>query len=68
MDPKTQQQLDEMEVKVDEINTQVKKIRLYMQITAWVTVVVFVLPLIGLLFAVPAMLSSYQDAMSLLQY
>ncbi|MCA9360172.1 hypothetical protein KC850_04025, partial [Candidatus Kaiserbacteria bacterium] len=64
MDPKIQQQLDEQEVKINEIFNSVKKIEKYMKITFWVTVVVIVLPLIIMMFALPSIISSYTTALS----
>lgn len=58
MDPKTQEQLDELSVKVEAIYKSVEKTRKYIQWTVWVTVALFVLPLLGLLFAIPAMLDA----------
>ncbi len=66
MDPKIQEQLDSIEVRVNEIHTSVEKIRWYMKVTAWVTIIVFVLPLIGLFFAIPALMRSMSEAMTLL--
>ncbi len=66
MDPKMQEQLDAIEVRVEAIHASVEKIRWYMKVTAWVTIIVFVLPLIGLFFAIPAMIQAVTQASSLL--
>lgn len=64
MDPKVQQQLDEQEIKINEILTLVKKAEKYMRWTFWFTVVVIVLPLILLVFAIPVMISSVTSTLS----
>ncbi|MCA9354240.1 MAG: hypothetical protein KC877_01840 [Candidatus Kaiserbacteria bacterium] len=68
MDPKVQEQLDELEMKVNAVYTSVEKIRKYMLITAWVTIAVIVLPLVGLVFAIPALLSTISEATALMQF
>ncbi len=69
MEP-TNQQLGEeikgMQVKIDAIYISVEKTRRYFLIVTILTVVVTVLPLIGLVFAIPKFLSSYQGYSSLL--
>jgi hypothetical protein len=67
MDSRIEEQVDEIERKVAAIYVSVEKTRKYMQITAWVTLAVIVLPLLGLLFAIPAMVQSINDAAALLQ-
>lgn len=68
MEQNVQERLDAMEVKIDTTLKAVKKIQWYMTVTAWVTIAVIVLPMLGLLFAIPALLSSYTEAMNLIQY
>lgn len=68
MDQQLQDRLDAIEAKVDATLKSVKKIQLYMSIAFWITVAVIVLPLIGLIFAIPSMISTYTEAMNLLQY
>lgn len=63
MDPETQQKLEELEVKVDAVWKSVEKIRKYMTITFWVTVVVFVLPLLASIIIIPKVINSYLDLM-----
>ncbi len=67
MDQQTQDRLDVIEAKVDATLRAVNKIKMYMTITAWVTIAVIVLPLIGLMFAIPSLISTYSDAMMLIQ-
>ena len=47
--------------KIDAIYKSVEKTRKYILIVTIATVVVFVLPLIGLMFAIPSFISSYSD-------
>ena len=69
MDPKLQEQLDEQEVKINEIYELVKKTERYMRLTFWVTVGVIVLPLLAALFIIPPLIrevtSSYSSLLSL---
>jgi len=58
MDPKVQEQLDEQEIKINEILTFVRKTENYMRWTFWITIIVVVLPVVLLLFAIPAIISS----------
>jgi hypothetical protein len=64
MDSKIQEQLNEQEVKINEIYGSVKKIERYMQITFWVTVVVVVLPMIIFIFAIPSIVKTLTASMS----
>lgn len=51
--------LAEMEKKIDAIYVSVEKTRKYFLWTLIITVALFVLPLIGLVFAIPVFISSY---------
>ena len=59
MDPKIQEQLDEQEIKINEILKSVRKTENYMKWTFWTTIIVFVLPLLLLAFALPRVISTY---------
>lgn len=59
MEPNIQNKLTELETKIDAIYVSVEKTRRYFQIVMWVTIVLVVLPFIGLLFAIPAFINSY---------
>lgn len=48
-----------LEQKVDAMYVSVEKVRKYFLWTGIITVVLFVLPLIGLFFAIPTFLNSY---------
>lgn len=52
-----------MGAKIEAIYVSVEKTRRYFQIVMWVTIVVVVLPFIGLLFAIPAFINSYTAAL-----
>lgn len=59
MEPQMDARLTALEGKVDAIYVSVEKTRKYILSTMIVTVLLFVLPLIVLLFAIPAFLSNY---------
>lgn len=59
MDTELQTRLQQLEAKIDAILLSVEKTRKYFQVTLWVTVILFVAPLIAMVFAIPAFLSSY---------
>ena len=61
MDPELQQRLDVLEKKVDAIYTSAEKTRKYFLGTLVATLIAFVLPLIGLMFAIPTLLSTYSS-------
>ncbi len=54
-------QIKNLEAKIDIIGADVKKMKSYFLWTFWVTIALFILPLIGLLVAVPKFLSTYSD-------
>lgn len=58
MEP-TEQKLAALEQKIDAIYVSVEKTRKYFFWTMVVTLVLFVLPLVGLVFAIPAFMTSY---------
>ena len=49
-----------LEQKIDQIYVSVEKTRKYFLWTMIITIVLFVLPLIGLLFVIPSFFSAYQ--------
>jgi hypothetical protein len=65
MESEILKKIEEQDNKIDQIFISVEKTRKYFQWTMIITVALFVLPLIGLLFAVPAFLSSYSQIQSL---
>lgn len=58
--------LDEQEIKLEHIHASLKRIEFYFKVTMWVTIIFLVLPLVGLLFAIPAFLSTYATMNGLL--
>lgn len=54
--------LDAQQAKIDAIYTSVEKTRKYFQIILWVTLATVLLPMLGLLFAVPMFMSSYMSS------
>lgn len=64
MDEQILKKLEEQDAKIDAIYVSVEKTRKYFLITMWVSLALFVLPLIGLLFAIPAFINSYLGALN----
>lgn len=59
------QRLDALEKKIDAVYTSAEKTRRYLLWTFIAGIVAFLLPLVGLLFAVPSFLSLYSGIGSL---
>ena len=64
MDQEIQKKLDEQGAKIDAIYKSVEKTRKYFLVIIWITIIAFVLPLIGLAFAIPSFLSTYTSAIN----
>lgn len=64
MDQELLKKLEAQEVKIDSMSKSVEKIRKYFLIMTWITIIAIVLPMIGLVFAVPAFISSYTANLS----
>lgn len=58
MDQEIKNKLDEQSVKIEAILLSVEKTRKYFLTTMWITVLVIVIPIIGLIFIIPAFLNS----------
>jgi len=67
MDEELRRKLDAIEQKVEAAYQAAEKARKYLLVIVVVTLVAFVLPLVGLVFAIPTFLSTYSDMSSLLQ-
>ncbi len=65
MDTETWKKLAELERKVDDIYISVEKTRKYFLGMVIATVIALVLPLLGLMFAIPSFLSSYEQLSNL---
>lgn len=63
MDLETKQALDALSTKLDAIYTSTEKTRKYFMWTMYITIALFVLPLIGLLFVVPSFMANYVGQM-----
>ncbi len=65
MDPELKNRLDILERKIDATFVSAEKTRKYMLAAVIITVLAIVLPLIGLVFAIPSMLSTYSTMLAL---
>lgn len=61
MDETILKKLEEQQVKIDQLYVSVEKMRKYFLWTLIISVLVIVLPLIGLIFAIPNFLSLYSN-------
>ncbi|MBI3572403.1 hypothetical protein HY091_02645 [Candidatus Kaiserbacteria bacterium] len=59
IDPELAARLDTLEQKIDAAYRASEKVRKYLFWTGVVTIVIIVLPIIGLVFAIPAFLNNY---------
>ncbi len=59
-----QKKLEDLEKKIDAVYVSAEKTRKYFLILMIVSIVAFVLPLLGLLFAIPTFISTYQSMLS----
>lgn len=66
MNPETKQRLDDQDAKLDAIFKSVEKTRKYFLVIIWVSVLAVILPVIGLIVAVPKFLDSYASFSGLL--
>ena len=64
MDQDLKNKIEELDRKIDAIYASVEKTRKYFFWTMIVTLVVFILPLLGLIFVVPSFLSNYTDTIN----
>ncbi len=65
MDPDIKNKLDALEKKIDAVYASAEKTRKYFLVVLIVSAVAFLLPLLGLLFAIPSMLSSMDAVLAL---
>ena len=66
-DQELRQKLETLEKMLGDVYASAEKMRKYFLWTIIISVLVFVVPLIGLLFTVPSFLSSYSSIASLVQ-
>ncbi len=64
MEEELKSRLDLLEKKIDETYRSAEKTRRYILFIVIITLIALVLPLVGLVFAVPAMLASYGDLLT----
>lgn len=61
MENEIQQKLKEQEEKLDKIYASVEKTRKYFLGIIWLSILMVILPIIGMLFIVPTLLNSYSN-------
>lgn len=61
MDQELKNRLDALEKKIDAVYVSTEKTRKYFLATLIVSAIAFLLPLIGLVFAIPSFLATYSD-------
>ncbi len=64
IDPELAAKLDEISAKADQAYRAAEKVRKYLFWTGVITIALFVLPLIGLMFVIPQFLNSYTSSLS----
>jgi len=62
MEQEILKKLEEQDKKIDAIFVSVEKTRKYFLFIIWVSVITFLLPLIGLIFAIPFFLSTFSQS------
>ncbi len=65
MDQELEVRLKALEEKIDKTFVSAEKTRKYILTIVVISVIAFVLPLIGLMFAIPSMLSTYSDLLTM---
>lgn len=68
MEPNLIEKISTLEAKVDQIWQSVEKTRKSFQITMWVTLLLFVVPLFLLMFVVPIAFNSYVESIDTTQF
>jgi type IV secretory pathway component VirB8 len=66
MDPKLQEQLDEQEIKINQIYESVRKTERYLRWIFWVTIGMVVLPVVLALLIIPPLVSEMSESLSVL--
>ncbi|HEX9608719.1 MAG TPA: hypothetical protein VGA06_00700 [Candidatus Paceibacterota bacterium] len=66
MEQDIQKKLEDQDVKLDAIFRSVEKTRKYFLIIMWITVILVVLPVVGLVFAIPTFINTYSSLNGLL--
>lgn len=63
MEQDIQKKLEEQDAKLDAIFVSVEKTRKYFLIIMWISIILVVLPIIGLIFAIPAFIDTYTESL-----
>jgi hypothetical protein len=63
MDTNIAEQLKNIEAKLDVVQVDVQKTRRYLQIITWVTVLMVVLPAVGLIIVIPMFINLYTSSL-----
>ncbi len=63
MEPNTLSEHERLEAKIDAIYESVEKTRKYFLFVMWATIAMVVLPLIGLIFAIPTFIEVYTSSL-----
>ena len=63
MDADLEKRLLALEAKIDAVFESSEKIRKYFLVLVWVTVLMFVLPMVGLVFALPSFIDTYTQTL-----
>ena len=66
MEEQILQKIEEQNKKIDDLLQTVNKLRRYFLAIIWITVILFVLPLIAAVFVVPAFLDTYLSSFDVL--
>lgn len=64
MEPHIQTRLDAIEAKLDSILVSVERMRRYFTLVFWITIAMIVLPVLGLIIAIPILINMYAGMMS----
>jgi len=59
MEKDIQNKLKEQDTKLDAIFVSVEKTRKYFLVIMWITIILVVLPLVGVIFAIPTFIDTY---------
>jgi len=59
MEKEIEERLKSQQELLEEIYTSVEKTRKYFLLTFWITIAMFILPAIGLIFVIPSFINTY---------
>jgi hypothetical protein len=63
MEQELQKKIEEQGLKIDAIYKSVEKTRKYFLVTIWITVIAVVIPIIGLIIAIPLFMNTYINSL-----